>query len=324
MVSSSGRLSKLSLVTPSVSVSCPPRKPELTAPELQMDMSNANSVASTPSGHTRAASTSTGMKATCPTTASATLSATAKASLGMPIDSDMPVTSSSCVRLSAVPTSADHRKTVRSGLACNCVLNSTTPARLANAVASCTRPRNSGVKPSRSVWKKNMACGALGVACHRNRNAVGDQISRRRTALHISDACRLACSSACATPADASLSDIRSSSSTKLTRVTSSGRKAVTENTNLGPYSSTSAPPQNPAAMEPTARAPQLRLCRLPSRLGSCSSRTRSTTTLSTTTSAIATPTELSSSPPITVALVEATVASAAQPAHPASPHTAI
>mmetsp|Transcript_151 Transcript_151/g.619 ORF Transcript_151/g.619 Transcript_151/m.619 type:complete len:291 (+) Transcript_151:321-1193(+) len=290
-----------------------------------MDMSSANSVASTPSGHTRAASTRTGMKATCPTTASAIESATAKTSLGTPSCVLRPLTSTSCVRLSAVPTSALYKKILRNGVLCSKLLYSTTPQRLAMAVASCTRPRNSGVKPSSSVWKKNMAWEACGVACHRKRKAVGDQMSRRRTARHRLSVCSRA---ARAAPAGESHSpeapSTRSSSSTSATAVTSSGSAAVTVNTKRGPYSSTRWPPYSAAMMEPTARAPQLRLCSEPSRSGSSTSRTRSTTTESTTTSAIATPTLLSTSPPITAPLPCASVASVAQPRLPATPHTAM
>lgn len=43
-----------------------------------------------------------------------------------------------------------------------------TPARLAMLPTSLTLPRNSAVKCSSSVWKKNMAVSAAGVACRNN------------------------------------------------------------------------------------------------------------------------------------------------------------
>eukprot|EP00955_Chlamydomonas_euryale_P037128 350661-Chlamydomonas_euryale.AAC.4 len=64
-VTSSSRLSKFSLVTPTAAVSAAPRPPPRIPPPLKSDMSVAKSVASTPSGQTRAASTRMGMKEIC-------------------------------------------------------------------------------------------------------------------------------------------------------------------------------------------------------------------------------------------------------------------
>mmetsp|Transcript_9805 Transcript_9805/g.17245 ORF Transcript_9805/g.17245 Transcript_9805/m.17245 type:complete len:219 (-) Transcript_9805:176-832(-) len=64
------KLSKFSEVTPSAFVKVAPPKLLTAAPPFSTLMSVANSVASTPSGHSRAAKTRIGMKLACPRTVS--------------------------------------------------------------------------------------------------------------------------------------------------------------------------------------------------------------------------------------------------------------
>mmetsp|Transcript_8536 Transcript_8536/g.10209 ORF Transcript_8536/g.10209 Transcript_8536/m.10209 type:complete len:102 (+) Transcript_8536:147-452(+) len=78
------KLSKLLSVTPNAFVSnAPTSVPTVDAP-LKMLMSVANSTASTPGGHNRAARTNVGKNATCPKIANATSSPNTNAPSGIP------------------------------------------------------------------------------------------------------------------------------------------------------------------------------------------------------------------------------------------------
>ena len=134
-------------------MSAAPSAPDATPPALNTDMSAAKSVASTPSGHTFAANTSTGRKLTSPNTVSTTVSPRLKNWSLMPSSRLYPLTRMSCVRPSAVPKTADHRNIFLSGTRLRVVLYSPTPKSAAAERASATLPRNSGVNPSSLVVK---------------------------------------------------------------------------------------------------------------------------------------------------------------------------
>ena len=87
------RLSKLSDVTPNKVVNPDPRADPRKEPPFKRLINVANKVASTPSGHNRAAKTNTGIKDTCPSTVNKAESPSAKTSLLMPRDLFIPVIS---------------------------------------------------------------------------------------------------------------------------------------------------------------------------------------------------------------------------------------
>lgn len=108
------RFRKSTSVTPIALVRSAPSSEPTIPPPLNIDMSNANKVPSTPGGQSRAAKTSVGINAICPKTVSTTSSPKVKSSSGIPSWRFTWYTSSSCVSRSG-QVQGDVGRTTKTG-----------------------------------------------------------------------------------------------------------------------------------------------------------------------------------------------------------------